>query len=164
MSNEKLVDETVAERGKVYGPPGPSHTNIGLAWTGLLQQHYGITLDHPLPAWLVAGMMVVFKVQRAARVYQGDNFLDARAYLNFMEDGQKPPTIISANGREREMSATESRPIIGSIWRCEDQRRIRVTEVIPATGMVLIEDVDSGIKLQCSVAYLYANYHFLACK
>lgn len=83
------VEATIAERGKVYGDPFQSHTNIGLAWTGLLQQHYGITLDHPLPAALVAQMMVAFKIQRSARVYHADNYTDLAAYSKFAEDFQK---------------------------------------------------------------------------
>jgi hypothetical protein len=84
-----IVSETIAERGKVYGDPQLSHENIGLSWTGLIQQHYGITLAQPLPAHLVAQMMVVFKMQRAARVYHADNYVDAKAYLRFAEEGQK---------------------------------------------------------------------------
>lgn len=82
------VTETITERGKVYGDPCLSHVNIGLAWTGMIQQHYGLRLDHPLPPWLVELMMVQFKCQRAARVYHADNFVDAHAYLQFAEAGQ----------------------------------------------------------------------------
>ena len=80
---------TIAERGKVYGDPALSHHNIGLSWTGLLQQHYGFKLDHPLPDWLVELMLVAFKVHRAARVFHADNYVDARAYLKFAEEDQK---------------------------------------------------------------------------
>lgn len=85
-----VVSATIAERGKVYGDPQLSHENIGLAWTGLLQQHYGVRLDHSIPSWLVSLMMASFKNQRAARVYHADNFTDARAYLRFAESDQKP--------------------------------------------------------------------------
>jgi len=84
------VSRTIAERGKIYGDPKESHTNIGLSWTGLIQQHYGITLDHPIPPELVAMMMVTFKVQRSTRVYHKDNFVDGSAYLRFVEEFQKP--------------------------------------------------------------------------
>lgn len=79
----------IAERGKVYGDPKHSHTNIGLSWTGLLQQHYGITLDHPIPPALVAQMMVTFKMQRSARAYHEDNYDDARVYAGFAQEFQK---------------------------------------------------------------------------
>lgn len=84
-----IVKETIDERGKVYGDPKDSHTNIGLSWTGLLQQHYGIKLDHPLPCWLVAQMMVAFKVQRSARVYKEDNYIDLEAYKRFAGEWQQ---------------------------------------------------------------------------
>lgn len=83
------VDKTITERGKVYGDPYQSHQNIGLAWTGLIQQHYGIKLDHPLPASLVAQMMVQFKMQRSARVFHADNYIDAHAYTKFAEEFQQ---------------------------------------------------------------------------
>ena len=83
-----LIDQTIAERGKIYGDPSLSHQNIGLSWTGLIQQHYGIKLDHPLPDWMVELMMVAFKVHRAARVYHADNYVDAKAYLKFAEEDQ----------------------------------------------------------------------------
>lgn len=92
---DKLVQGNVAaiieERGKIYGDPQQSHANIGLSWTGLIQQHYGITLPHPIPASLVAQMMVSFKMQRACRVFHEDNYIDASAYASFAHDFQKPP-------------------------------------------------------------------------
>ena len=83
------VDETIKERGRVYGDPSHSHENIGLAWTGLIQQSYGIKLPYPLPDWLVELMMVSFKVQRSARVYHADNYIDLAAYAKFAEEDQK---------------------------------------------------------------------------
>jgi len=89
MAGADQVSATIAERGKVYGDPLESHTNIGMAWTGLIQQHYGITLAHPLPASLVAQMLVAFKNQRSAKVYKDDNYLDMAAYAKFAEQFQK---------------------------------------------------------------------------
>lgn len=86
------VKRTIEERGKVYGDPKQSHTNIGLSWAALIQQHYGIVLDHPLPASLVAQMMVTFKMQRAARVFHEDNYIDATAYTDFACAFQRPPS------------------------------------------------------------------------
>lgn len=83
--SEDIVSETIKERSKVYGDPKESHTNIGLKWTGQIQHHYGITLDHPLPAVLVAQMLVDFKVLRAGRAYHEDSYVDANAYLRFAE-------------------------------------------------------------------------------
>lgn len=89
MDSQTIVEQTIAERGKVYGCPTLSHENIGLAWTAKIQQHYGIRLDHPIPSWLVELMMVDFKTQRASRVFHADNFIDARAYLQFAEKDQQ---------------------------------------------------------------------------
>lgn len=88
--NTDPISNIIAERGKVYGDPLTGHANIGLSWTAMLQQHYGLTLDHPLPAALVAQMMVCFKMQRAARVFHKDNYDDAHAYVRFSEEFQQP--------------------------------------------------------------------------
>lgn len=85
------VTATIQQRGTIYGEPHHSHRNIGLAWTGLIQQHYGITLDHPLPDFLVELMMTSFKVHRSARVYHPDNFVDLAAYARFAEHAQANP-------------------------------------------------------------------------
>lgn len=92
MNQEDIVTQTVSERGKVYGDPSLSHENIGLAWTGLIQQHYQIRLPHALPDWLVELMMVQFKANRSARVFHEDNFVDLRAYSGFAEEDQKIST------------------------------------------------------------------------
>ncbi len=86
-----IVAATIKERGKVYGEPHLSHENIGLAWTGLIQQHFGIRLPGPIPAFLVELMMAQFKIQRSARVFHKDNYVDVRAYVNFAEHGQEHP-------------------------------------------------------------------------
>ncbi len=108
-----VVDKTIEERGKVYGEPKHSHTNIGLAWTGLIQQHYGITLDHPIPAFLVALMLVDFKMSRAARVYQADNFIDGHAYVKFADDFQKPAEPIDPSIGEGWYPIPFTLPIVG---------------------------------------------------
>lgn len=88
-SSESEIRATIEERGKVYGDPELSHENIGLSWTALIQQHYGIRLEHPIPSWLVAQMMVTFKMQRSARVFKADNYLDGRVYLAFADGFQQ---------------------------------------------------------------------------
>lgn len=85
----EVLTATIAERGKVYGNPSLSHENIGLSWTGIIQQHYGIRLSHPMPDYLVELLMVAFKAHRAARVYHADNYVDLAAYAKFAEEDQK---------------------------------------------------------------------------
>ena len=89
IASDALVSSTIEEREKIYGPKFESHQNIGLAWTGLLQQHYGIRLDHPIPASLVALMMCDFKASRSSRVFHGDNYVDLHAYARFAEEFQQ---------------------------------------------------------------------------
>lgn len=87
-ATQSKVEETILERGKVYGDPFNSHQNIGKSWTALLNQHFGLTLPHDIPPSLVAQMMVCFKMQRSAKVYKDDNYIDAHAYTNFAEEFQ----------------------------------------------------------------------------
>lgn len=86
---EEKLPELEIERGKVYGPPRASHANIGLSWTALIQQHFGITFDHPIPDFLVAQMMVALKNQRSVRVFHQDNGDDLRVYHAFAERFQQ---------------------------------------------------------------------------
>lgn len=93
-ASDDTVSAVIDERGKVYGDPQESHGNIGLTWTAIIQQHYGIKLEHPIPDFVVALMMTAFKVQRSARVYKDDNYVDMHAYARFAEEfhiNKKPP-------------------------------------------------------------------------
>jgi hypothetical protein len=88
---EDIVSSTIQQRGQIYGEAHHSHSNIGLSWTGILQQHYGITLPAVIPAHIVELMMVAFKVQRSTRVYHADNYVDLAAYARFAEHAQAHP-------------------------------------------------------------------------
>lgn len=77
------------ERGEIYGPPNTSHTNIGYSWTGLIQQHYGIKLDHPIPNFLVALMMTTLKAQRSCKAFKQDNYDDMKVFADFAERFQQ---------------------------------------------------------------------------
>lgn len=88
------------ERGVIYGEPSHSHRNIGLGWTALIQQHYQIRLDHPLPEFLVELMMVVFKANRSAlgNVHHEDNYDDLDAYARFArQDSPKWAEVVADN-------------------------------------------------------------------
>lgn len=84
------VSEIIAERSEVYGDPDLGFTNIGLHFTALIQQHYGMVLPHPIPNWMSALMLATFKGHRCARVFSEDNFIDWDAYRKFVYDQQKP--------------------------------------------------------------------------
>lgn len=118
QTNEKdVVAQTIEERGKIYGDPAQSHTNIGLTWTALIQQHYGIVLDHPIPNYVVAQMMVQFKVQRSARVFHGDNFVDAEAYLRFAREFQSCDYEIKTG-----MNVVDRNGKVFIVSKCSDQQ------------------------------------------
>ena len=90
MKRSKKTEQTVAERGKVYGAPIPNMRNIGKMMTGLLNQHYGINLPHDVPPDVVALIMVLVKINRSVNgIYHPDNFVDLDAYAGFAEEHQK---------------------------------------------------------------------------
>ena len=76
------------KRSKQYGDATAGHRNLGLEWTGILQNHYGITLDHPIPSHVVLLMMAASKINRAATPTPGqpDDYVDARIYLNLARE------------------------------------------------------------------------------
>lgn len=76
------------DRSGRYGNATVFSANLGLQWTGMLQQHYGITLDHPLPAELVLEMMAVLKLNRAASDPDKDNLDDAAVYVQLAEEAR----------------------------------------------------------------------------
>lgn len=80
---DKKQEAIAAERGKVYGDPKRSHANIGLEWTGILQQYFDIELPHAIPPHVVAEMMVALKVNRSLRVHHEDNYDDRAVYTSF---------------------------------------------------------------------------------
>lgn len=90
LPSEDALKQLREERGKIYGDPQLSHENIGMAWTGLIQQHFSIRLAKPIPSFLVSLMMVQFKAQRSARVYHQDNFDDLHVYAQFAQEAQAP--------------------------------------------------------------------------
>lgn len=64
-----------------------NHQNLGMMWSALIQQHYQIDLDHPLPGHLVARMMVALKLCRLAFTPgHEDSIRDARVYAVIAEE------------------------------------------------------------------------------
>lgn len=95
MANE-LSPELQAlsdQRAEIYGDPELSHDAIGLMWTGLIQQHYEKKLDHPIPAFLVAEMMVAMKTCRSVRVFHQDNYDDRKVYMSFAKSFIVKPEV-----------------------------------------------------------------------
>jgi len=88
-STRPAAEDHIREvRSLRYGPDHKAgHGNLGLMWTGLLQNHYGIQLAHPIPAHLVEIMMALNKANRVAVDPQGlDHYVDGRAYFAMAEE------------------------------------------------------------------------------
>jgi len=87
----KHVEERIRkDRTSRYGDHVAGHRNLGLAWTGLIQNHYGICLAHPLPAHLVEIMMAANKANRIAINPSGrDHYNDGRIYISMAEEASE---------------------------------------------------------------------------
>lgn len=87
---EKHLKKIKAEREKRYGSHLKGHKNLGLIWTGLLQNHYEIELPHPLPGFLVEAMMAANKLNRIATdSSHKDSYDDAKIYISLAQDSAK---------------------------------------------------------------------------
>lgn len=84
MQLDKKNKAIFNNRNKKYGPFTPMHRNLGLIWTGIIQNHFNIELPTPLPAYLVLLMLAASKINRAALkkiVDEDDSFVDGRIYM-----------------------------------------------------------------------------------
>ena len=97
MERQSRLDQIAEERRQVYGDPQLSHDSIGKTWTGLLQNHYGISLPHDIPDYVVAHMLNTMKSVRSMRVFHKDNYDDAHNYLRFGEDFQQREATTDSN-------------------------------------------------------------------
>lgn len=80
-----------SDRQAVYGDCAQQHANCGLAWTAILQQHYGIVLPHPIPGHVVALMQTATKACRAATPleFNADTYVDGQAYFQIASEIDK---------------------------------------------------------------------------
>ncbi len=88
------------QRQETYGPFDQCHRNLGLAWTALIQNHFHIELEHPIPGFLAALMLATMKQVRATNVFHADNYDDMLNYNQFAEvmqeaDAGKPQTSLN---------------------------------------------------------------------
>lgn len=82
-------ESVFAQRSATYGDARQNHTQLGLAWTALLQSHYRIELPHPIPPHVVALMMCNLKILRASLPEGGgglDDFVDLHVYAKIGEE------------------------------------------------------------------------------
>lgn len=84
-------DDLIADRGQFHGKETEHQisgfVNLGLAWTAILQDHFKIQLDHPIPGHVVALMMVSLKCNRAARPFKinPDDYEDIGGYCKLAQ-------------------------------------------------------------------------------
>jgi Domain of unknown function (DUF6378) len=92
-SPENVREKLRRERGARYGDVFINQSTIGQMYTAMLEQHYQISLPHPIPGSLAAAFMVLVKLNRAAfSPNHADNFDDAHNYLDFVQECQQKET------------------------------------------------------------------------
>lgn len=103
-SKIKLVGKQAAifkDRGSRYGDHFKGHTNLGLLWTGVLQSHYQIKLDHPVPAYIVELLVALMKVHRIVMNPIGkDHYEDLHVYMAMVEDAAHQEVVAQRGSPE----------------------------------------------------------------
>ena len=81
------VEKVQAEKTKQYGDATFGTANLGLAWTGILQNHFGVELPHVIPSHVILLMMASIKVNLAAMnsQFQEDDYVDGISYFELAE-------------------------------------------------------------------------------
>lgn len=88
------AESIIEQRGKIYGDPKENHDGIAMQWAPMLQPHWEAIRDmKPLPAHVVALLMVLVKVNRMRLVFHEDNFSDAINYMDFARQWQPETTL-----------------------------------------------------------------------
>ena len=91
ISGEGRLEAIKSDRQQVYGDPLENHEGIAKIWAPLLQPHWMDIRDGiPVPAHVVALLMVGLKLDRMRLVFSQDNYDDLRNYLSFAEEWQRP--------------------------------------------------------------------------
>lgn len=97
MELNKKEQQIFDERQKRYGHFIEAHNNLGLIWTGLIQNYFRIKLSEPIPAHLVLLLMAASKLNRA--VAEEDHLLDFDNYDDnkiYIEMARKARTLYEA--------------------------------------------------------------------
>ena len=84
-------DRVRSNRAQKYGPATFAHRNLGLIWTGILQNHFGCSLPHPIPPDVVLLMLGGNKINRAVLESSGrpDDYLDLRIYAQLAMEARE---------------------------------------------------------------------------
>lgn len=80
------------QRQKRYGHFIDAHENLGLVWTGLIQNYFRIKLSEPIPSHLVLLMMAASKLNRAVAekdLPDSDNYNDNKIYIEMAKQAKE---------------------------------------------------------------------------
>ena len=82
--------QTIREdRQHIYGDPAFSNHNLGLMWTGILQDHFQVHFPNGIPSYVVATMLACLKIGRSVRPFNkpdNDDYVDMENYMDFAEE------------------------------------------------------------------------------
>lgn len=101
---------TFKTRQERYGTFIQAHKNLGLLWTGLLQNHFRIKLPGPIPSHVVLLMMTASKLNRAVAeelLPDEDNYVDAKIYTAMAQKAriqygkEKDKTMAKKTGKKK---------------------------------------------------------------
>jgi hypothetical protein len=83
LSEDERLKHLRETREAVYGDAAGNHECTGMLWTAILQYHYRIKFDHPIPPHIVCLLLGAMKVERAAAPFEfhQDNYDDAVNYV-----------------------------------------------------------------------------------
>lgn len=106
MELSKQEQKIFDERQKRYGNYIDAHENLGMIWTGILQNFYRTKLPTTIPSHIVLLMMVASKLNRVAaeNLVNDENYDDGKIYLELMKNAKKEFERLA-----KEMSETKSR-------------------------------------------------------
>lgn len=107
MELNKKEQEIFAQRQKRYGAFIRAHENLGLLWTGLIQNYFRIQLPSTIPSHIVLLMMVASKLNRitAEGSVNDENYDDGKIYLELTKNAKKEFEKLA-----KQMSEKKSRP------------------------------------------------------
>lgn len=87
-----LTDEQILkDRETQYGDSNEGLYNLGMKWTALLQNYFGVRLPHLIPADIVCLMLADLKSIRASKQKKcnPDHYADGRNYFTLAEKAKK---------------------------------------------------------------------------
>ena len=90
LITKELYEMIRQNRSEVYGEAFDNHQGIAQVWACILKPHWrDIRLGKPIPAWVVALLMMGVKYNRMRLTFHEDNFTDELVYMSMVKKWQK---------------------------------------------------------------------------